>query len=100
MAEYIDKESVKSALGDACEECIDGCEEFDGIYPDCNQCLLHGVIEKIIAIPAADVAPVRHGHWIPVDEQEDAFDCSECDAMVSKRVNYCPKCGADMRGAK
>ncbi len=46
--------------------------------------------------PAADVAPVRHGRWIPVDEMEDAFDCSECDAMVSKRLNYCPKCGAHM----
>lgn len=45
---------------------------------------------------AADVQPVRHGQWIPVDEMEDAFDCSECDAMVSKRLNYCPNCGAKM----
>ena len=45
-----------------------------------------------------DVQPVRHGRWIPVDEMEDAFDCSECDAMVSKRLNYCPKCGAKMDG--
>lgn len=48
------------------------------------------------AIPAADVAEVRHGEWIPVDEKRDAFDCSECDAMVSRMMNYCPNCGARM----
>ena len=50
------------------------------------------------AIPAADVAEVRHGEWIPVDEQYDAFDCSECEAMVSRMMNYCPRCGAKMDG--
>lgn len=43
-----------------------------------------------------DVAEVRHGEWIPVDEKRDAFDCSECDAMVSRMMNYCPNCGARM----
>lgn len=47
-------------------------------------------------LPAADVEPVRHGRWLPIDEKEDAFDCSECDAMVQKWHNYCPKCGAKM----
>ena len=37
-----------------------------------------------------------YGYWIPVDEKEDAFDCSKCDAMVSKRLNFCPQCGAKM----
>lgn len=37
-----------------------------------------------------------HGCWIPVDEKEDTFDCSVCDAMVQKRHNFCPKCGAKM----
>jgi predicted RNA-binding Zn-ribbon protein involved in translation (DUF1610 family) len=50
------------------------------------------------AIPAADVAEVRPGEWIPVDEKRDAFDCSECDAMVSRMMNYCPNCGARMIG--
>ena len=77
MAEYIEREKARDAIEDA-----------DSYYTY--------VIDKL---PSADVAPVRHGHWIPVDEQEDAFDCSECDAMVSKRVNYCPKCGARMDDA-
>lgn len=45
---------------------------------------------------APTVDPYNHGDWLPVDEKEDAFDCSECDAMVSKRMNFCPKCGAKM----
>lgn len=43
-----------------------------------------------------DVAEVRPGEWIPVDEKRDAFDCSKCDAMVSRMMNYCPNCGAKM----
>lgn len=52
------------------------------------------LIDAIKALPT-DIAVV-HGYWIPVDEKEDAFDCSECDAMVQKRYNFCPKCGAMM----
>lgn len=54
--------------------------------------------DTIVGIPAADVAPVIHGTWLPVDELNDAFDCSKCDAMVAKRLNYCPICGAKMDG--
>ena len=32
-------------------------------------------------------------HWSPVDKLYDAFDCSECDAMVSRTYAVCPKCG-------
>ena len=47
---------------------------------------------------AANVRENVRGEWIPVDELNDAFDCSVCDVMVSKRLNYCPNCGAEMRG--
>ena len=63
----------------------------------CKSCGIHDMLEEIEMYPAADVRPVVRGKWIPVDEKEDAFDCSECDAMVSKRCNFCPGCGADMR---
>jgi len=43
-----------------------------------------------------EYAPIIHGRWVPVDEKQDAFDCSECDAMVQRRYNFCPKCGAKM----
>lgn len=53
--------------------------------------------------PAADVAPVRHGHWI---EQPPDFDlcgvayyqCSECRQEQQTPSNYCEFCGAKMNG--
>lgn len=57
-----------------------------------------GLLDSVIFMVAKadDTVPVVHGRWLPVDEKNDAFDCSECDAMVHKRMNYCPKCGAKM----
>lgn len=74
--------------------------------------------EKIKAIPAADVAPVRHGHWEWFEEwspstPESPKECSDCgwrcgrckvklDDMVGwywddphdePKLNYCPNCG-------
>ena len=108
MAEYIEREAVNSALGDACKECLDSCVEFLGNEPDCNHCLLHGAIEKIIAIPAADVAPVRHGKWKDeADYDGDSmYVCSECGETwtlidgtpIDNNMYYCPHCGARMDG--
>lgn len=55
------------------------------------------------AFPAADVAPVRHGRWIPADQTGDCrYTCSECgferDAYLLDVGNYCPDCGARMSG--
>lgn len=55
---YIDAEAVNKLLKDACDECRDACEEFDGIYADCNQCIMHGVVKGLPGIPAADVEEV------------------------------------------
>lgn len=53
------------------------------------------------AFPAADVAPVRHGRWIPADQTGDCcYTCSECgferDAYLLDVGDYCPECGARM----
>ena len=58
-------------------------------------------------IPAADVAPVRHGKWLewfPGDcalimtGEEMLYRCSSCDAKYSdaEGYKYCPNCGAKM----
>ena len=56
---------------------------------------IESVIEFVENLPAADVAPVRHGRWIPSD-----YTCSECgflcDAYLLDAGNYCPACGARM----
>lgn len=53
--------------------------------------------------PAADVAPVVHGKWIPIvsyfhGKPDGRYYCSECRRVVNKLDNFCPSCGADMRG--
>jgi len=58
--------------------------------------------------PAVDAEPVRHGKWIKADSQQyfrkhyPFFTCSECGYRKDsqKKWNYCPNCGADMRGEK
>lgn len=91
MAEYIDREAVKLLLYLLSARYWNpSTGEERPVAKSIN------VNELLDIIPAEDVEPVLHGHWIPVDETEDAFDCSECDAMVGRRCNFCPKCGAKM----
>ena len=108
MKEYTEKSAALQFVFDACAECMNTCEEFDGIYADCHQCMLEGVKLKLRDIPAADVRPVVRGHWISEEEAEEKGDyslrdaCSVCghcdwDCTESAGFNYCPNCGADMR---
>lgn len=51
--------------------------------------------EEVKHIPAADVRPVRKGHYI-IDDMGDS-SCSECGERyldVTKR--FCPECGAEI----
>lgn len=66
--------------------------------------------KRVLAdIPAADVAPVGHGEWIPISDGEWA-ECSECGEgyevsdnggmttfkLLCEFYKYCPNCGAKM----
>lgn len=53
----------------------------------------------VIMLPAADVAPVRHGRWLCGDYYDIGDVCSECDwdsQMTHPSYRYCPNCGAKM----
>lgn len=56
-------------------------------------------LEEIKSIPAADVAPIKHGKWryFYID-WNDFSRCSCCrlDVEGIVRYNYCPNCGARM----
>ena len=57
------------------------------------------VIYDIKGMKAADVAPVVHGRWLCVDtDTEQFFLCNRCKKKEYWESNYCPNCGADMRG--
>ena len=91
MSDYIEREAVEIMLENA-QIVSDG--EYSGY---CTEDVNLG------QIPAADVAPVRHGRWIPSDYTGDCcYTCSECgfvrDAYLLDVGNYCPACGTLMDG--
>lgn len=73
-------------------------EEFERFRDLCGLIWLQPIVD-----------PVKHGRWIKIKEDYDIDDplvgrCSVCgwfaginDANVLG-MNYCPNCGADMRG--
>lgn len=83
MTEYIEREAYRDLFTE--ERCLYSCAEIK---------------EFVDAIPAADVQPVKHGRWIPSEDDEKVFGCSECYSVIYgyRRANYCPKCGAKMDG--
>ena len=61
----------------------------------------------ILDAPASDVAPVRHGRWVLLDEcYNEGVYCSACHKKVYKKCyanqkiksKFCPNCGAKMDG--
>ena len=82
MAEYIEREKLLSHLFNKQDEPLD-------------------VMREITEVPAADVAPVRHGRWIVFDsENPESKECTACGYLFSRihPSNYCPYCGALMDG--
>ena len=97
MAEYIEREAaIKELMNDAPEQVGYSRE-------DAADCIRY--------MDAADVAPIRHGWWIPLTEcANEGVYCSLCKKKVWKsdyaqcskksrnklEPNYCPNCGAKM----
>ena len=48
--------------------------------------------------PTIDAVPVRHGKWIVTPLYTKCSECGESFMLMPQ--NYCPNCGADMRGEK
>ena len=98
--EYIEREEAKEPFRIWISDCVlDG----DNDAADC----FRGCIDLLDSIPAADVAPVRHGRWIQPHWKNSNYccNCSEC-GREAMHANYqwnkngiyplCPHCGAIM----
>ena len=57
-----------------------------------------GMHEKIDSLPAADVAEVRHGHWIELSRSSKCSECGFETGRYEPPRRYCPECGARMNG--
>lgn len=83
MAEYINREAAIRALLN------DSPEQVGYSREDAADCIRY--------MDAADVAPVRHGRWLPqVVLGQKAWDCSECKTLGSPHWKWCPICGCRM----
>ena len=77
-----------------------GCKDFH----ICGGVLLE--LNALEAIPAADVRPVVRAEWEITEHDSGSgkicFHCPECGAdewrFRCDKTNFCPNCGADMRG--
>lgn len=96
MNEYLDR----------AELIIELQKKYDALYgrrPDfyMGYQMACGYVENF---QTADVAPVRHGHWIDCEDEYSSYvRCSECGDEYTNweadcaHTDFCPGCGADMR---
>lgn len=100
---------------------------YESLSPDVQSELIRrdevsSCIAELINAPTVDAQPVKHGHWADYGSGVGMY-CSECRHRIRYRngiretakfsdgefefvqyaskngyYNFCPKCGADMRG--
>ena len=56
---------------------------------------------ELMMLPSAQLER-KKGKWIlpnnPIAKANDEWICSGCHYLIGGKHNYCPNCGADMRG--
>lgn len=79
------------------------CEKY--FYEHLDDAHIAGAMNAIDEMPAADVVPVRHGHFRRLTFSGDIIICSECkmaynifETNGAENFDYCPNCGAKMGG--
>ena len=88
MAEYIDLDTPLELYVDR-----------GGFYRQQITTLRELLNTNKIPYTAADVRPVVRGQWAQVMGKYDwMVKCSRCNGVPLETSNFCPNCGADMRG--
>ena len=101
MSDYIKREDAMELIDKCVSDTSPKAEaiDFDFRHGEING--LNWACDIIEAMPSADVAPVRHGHWIKISPA-GIYECSECgkNVMTSdiEAYEYCHGCGARMDG--
>ena len=86
-----------------CEDCI----SREQLVRELNAQMAVDAITKEVAIDVLEHLPPvtpkpKTGHWMIKDDYETSpyFVCSQCGEVSCCKGNFCPDCGADMRGEK
>lgn len=106
MAEYIERKALRETFDNADADIVEEYEDGACDWGFGRQ----NILEVINSVPAADVAPVRHGRWDNIPNtymcvagrdgsyHGNATSCSACNEINPNayKTNYCPNCGAKM----
>ena len=93
------KEYIERAL--AVQELEVLRQEYE-MHDDCDELVARRCRDALSAVPAADVAEVRHGRWERVSTASGIISrvrCSVCagtQPLTFENMPYCPTCGARM----
>lgn len=100
MAEYIEREALLQDI----EDSVRFTAKTGTISPEMRG--TNKIIDRIKCAPAADVVPIRHGHWLTWEEQFPGSTpkkknnlgvfCDKCHNHADNQTDYCPNCGAKM----
>lgn len=94
---YIERDLLKMAI------------EAEVFMTDSTKAAFRSIVRKV---PAADVASVVHGEWVPIKrrniwgEEAVVLECSACKKSdvgqrgITRASDHCPNCGARMDGGK
>ena len=106
MAEYIEREALQDDIRDSYQKLH---EIYNGLKFENERAICGAelttfceILMRIKDWPAADVVEVRHGRW-EVYLDGKYLMCSACKASFWDEngdggTNYCPNCGARMKG--
>lgn len=111
MAEYIKRESVVDIISEKQKElCPVGLYGRNHVYGSDREKYdnWEEIIDAVENIPAADVVPIVHARWMQDDCDDNCWVCSACGEIwdflegtpKQNNANYCPACGAKMKGEK
>ena len=90
MSRLISMEDAIRAIEEEWDEC---CSEYPATQ------IIYDTTEAIERLP---IIQPRRGKWIDTKGNTEwyarEYECSECGGTMLGESNFCPNCGADMRG--
>lgn len=79
---------------DAIDAAVEAADEWDGGYSRSREEI---ITLKLRMLPSSN----KSGHWVMNPSEvagEGYYICSNCNNDVYDATDFCPNCGADMRG--
>ena len=93
MSDYIYSGYIKT------DDIVKYCDEMSKKYELTNPSYSDACSDmgnKCLDLSNDDITEIKHGEWI--DKGSLSCRCSSCGCKSLKESNFCPNCGADMRG--